>query len=62
MKKSKKSRTQKKLTYFLDHSQIKRNKSWGNGNSPSKGSDMGKSKNYTNLMDDVVTGGTKPGK
>ena len=34
-KSSKKSRTQKKLSYFLDHSQIKRNHSWGNGMVPS---------------------------
>ena len=34
-KSNKKSRTQKKLSYFLDHPQIKRNHSWGNGMVPS---------------------------
>jgi len=63
-KSSKKSRVQKKLTYFLDHPQINRNKSWGNGNEPtssSRGNDMGKTEVYTSLMDDVIKGGSKPG-
>jgi len=34
-KSKKKTRTQKKLSYHLDHPQIKRSHSWGNGMVPS---------------------------
>ena len=66
MAKSNKNKSQKKMTYFLDHPQIKRNKSWGNGMVPTGGAMLGTAQAGGNkkgsLAEMINFGGNNPKK